>query len=330
MTVLVTGGAGYIGSHMVLELLEANEKIVVLDNLSTGRRQALPAEVELVVGDFGDAGLVRDLLASRGVDSIIHFAAKIVVPDSVADPLGYYLNNTASARSLLANAVECGVSNFIFSSTAAVYGDVENNPVSEDDPLKPVSPYGRSKLMVEWMLQDTAHAHGLRYVVLRYFNVAGADPQGRTGQSFPNATHLIKVAVQSALGMRKGMELFGTDYPTPDGTCLRDYIQVTDLARAHMDALKYLRAGGESLTCNCGYKRGYSVKEVIETVKKVSGVDFPVKISGRRPGDPAAIVADNARAKAVLGWTPVHDNLEATVRQALAWERKLLAEQTAG
>jgi UDP-glucose 4-epimerase len=330
MTVLVTGGAGYIGSHMVLELLEANEKLVVLDNLSTGRRQAVPAGVELVVGDFGDSILVKDLLTSRGIDSIIHFAAKIVVPDSVADPLGYYLNNTASARSLLACAVACDVKTFIFSSTAAVYGDVETNPVSEDDPLKPVSPYGRSKLMVEWMLQDTAHAHGLRYVVLRYFNVAGADPRGRSGQSFPNATHLIKVAVQAALGMRQGMEMFGTDYPTPDGTCLRDYIQVTDLARAHMDALKYLRAGGASLTCNCGYKRGYSVKEVIETVKKVSGVDFPVKISGRRPGDPAAIIADNARAKAVLGWTPIHDNLEETVRQALAWEKKLLAETAAG
>jgi UDP-glucose 4-epimerase len=330
MTVLVTGGAGYIGSHMALELLEANEKVVVLDNLSTGRRQAIPAGVELVVGDFGDSVLVRDLLTGRGIDSIIHFAAKIVVPDSVADPLGYYLNNTASARSLLACAVACDVKTFIFSSTAAVYGDVETNPVSEDDPLKPVSPYGRSKLMVEWMLQDTAHAHGLRYVVLRYFNVAGADPRGRSGQSFPNATHLIKVAVQAALGMRQGMEMFGTDYPTPDGTCLRDYIQVTDLARAHMDALKYLRAGGASLTCNCGYKRGYSVKEVIETVKKVSGVDFPVKISGRRPGDPAAIIADNARAKAVLGWTPIHDNLEETVRQALAWEKKLLAETAAG
>jgi UDP-glucose 4-epimerase len=330
MTVLVTGGAGYIGSHMALELLEANEKVVVLDNLSTGRRQAVPAGVELVVGDFGDSVLVRDLLTGRGIDSIIHFAAKIVVPDSVADPLGYYLNNTASARSLLACAVACDVKTFIFSSTAAVYGDVETNPVSEDDPLKPVSPYGRSKLMVEWMLQDTAHAHGLRYVVLRYFNVAGADPRGRSGQSFPNATHLIKVAVQAALGMRQGMEMFGTDYPTPDGTCLRDYIQVTDLARAHMDALKYLRAGGASLTCNCGYKRGYSVKEVIETVKKVSGVDFPVKISGRRPGDPAAIIADNARAKAVLGWTPIHDNLEETVRQALAWEKKLLAETAAG
>ena len=330
MTVLVTGGAGYIGSHMVLELLDAGEKVVVLDNLSTGRRDAVPPEAELIVGDFGDQALVSDLLTSRGVESIIHFAAKIVVPESVADPLGYYLNNTASARSLLACAVAEGVKNFIFSSTAAVYGDPEKNPVSEDESVKPVSPYGRSKLMVEWMLEDVARAHGLHYVVLRYFNVAGADPKGRSGQSFPNATHLIKVAAQTALGMRKGMEVFGTDYPTPDGSCLRDYIQVTDLVRAHMDALKYLRAGGANLTCNCGYERGYSVLEVIETVKRVSGVDFDVKISGRRPGDPAAIVAANEKARKILGWTPIYDNLDEIVRQALAWEKKLMDEKAEG
>ncbi len=327
MTVLVTGGAGYIGSHMVLELLDAGEKVVVLDNLSTGRRSAVPAGVELIVGDFGDEVLVKDLLVRRNVDAIIHFAAKIVVPDSVADPLGYYLNNTASARSLLACAVAQKVKHFIFSSTAAVYGEPEQNPVSEGESLKPVSPYGRSKLMVEWMLEDTSHAHDLRYVVLRYFNVAGADPQGRAGQSFPNATHLIKVAVQAALGMRKGMEVFGTDYPTPDGSCLRDYIQVSDLARAHMAALKHLRGGGENLTANCGYERGYSVLEVVETVKRVSGVDFDVKISGRRPGDPAAIVAANEKVRTVLGWTPIHDDLDEIVRQALAWEKKLLAEK---
>jgi UDP-glucose 4-epimerase len=330
MSVLVTGGAGYIGSHMVLELLDAGETVVVLDNLSTGRREAVPAQAELVVGEFGDEALVRDLLASREIDAIIHFAAKIVVPDSVADPLGYYLNNTASARSLLANAVAQNVPHFIFSSTAAVYGEPEQNPVSEDESLKPVSPYGRSKLMVEWMLEDAARAHRLNYVVLRYFNVAGADPQLRTGQSFPNATHLIKVAVQAALGMRPRLEVFGVDYPTPDGSCLRDYIQVTDLARAHLAALRHLRAGGGNLTCNCGYERGYSVLEVIETVKRVSGVDFEVKISGRRPGDPAAIVAANARARDVLGWTPEHDNLDEIVRQALDWEKKLLAEQARG
>lgn len=329
MTVLVTGGAGYIGSHMAHELVDSGEDVVVLDNLSTGRRAAVPAKAELVVGDFGDEALVRDLLKSRKIEAIIHFAAKIVVPESVADPLGYYLNNTASARSLLAGAVEAGVQHFIFSSTAAVYGEPEQNPVTEDETLKPVSPYGRSKLMVEWMLEDVSRAHDLRYVALRYFNVAGADPKGRTGQSTPNATHLIKVAVQAALGLRPGMEVFGTDYPTPDGSCLRDYIQVTDLARAHVAALRHLRDGGESLVCNCGYKRGYSVLEVIETVKRVSGVDFDVKISGRRPGDPAAIVAANERAREKLGWTPIHDDLEEIVRQALAWEQKLMAEKAA-
>jgi UDP-glucose 4-epimerase len=315
---------------MAHELVDSGEDVVVLDNLSTGRRAAVPDKAELVVGDFGDEALVRDLLKSRKIEAIIHFAAKIVVPESVADPLGYYLNNTASARSLLACAVEAGVPHFIFSSTAAVYGEPEQNPVTEDETLKPVSPYGRSKLMVEWMLEDVSRAHDLRYVALRYFNVAGADPKGRTGQSTPNATHLIKVAVQAALGLRPGMEVFGVDYPTPDGSCLRDYIQVTDLARAHVAALRHLRGGGESLVCNCGYRRGYSVLEVVETVKRVSGVDFDVKISGRRPGDPAAIVAANERARETLGWTPIHDDLDEIVRQALAWEKKLMAEKAAG
>jgi len=323
MAILVTGGAGYIGSHTVLELIAAGEKVVVLDNLSTGFRSAVPDEVPLIVGDFGDEDLVTELLARHDVEAIIHFAAKIVVPDSLADPLGYYLNNTAMARTLLACAVDCGVKHFIFSSTAAVYGEPVQVPVSESETLKPMSPYGRSKLMVEWMLEDTAKAHNLSYVVLRYFNVAGADPQGRIGQSTRNATHLIKVAVQTALGRRAGMEVFGTDYPTPDGSCLRDYIQVTDLARAHVDALNYLRAGGGNLTCNVGYARGYSVLDVIDVVKKVSGVDFPVRRSGRRPGDPAAIVAANDRIRAELGWTPQHDNLSEIVRQALDWERRL-------
>jgi UDP-glucose 4-epimerase len=323
MTVLVTGGAGYIGSHMVLELLDAGEKVVVLDNLSTGFRWAVPESAPLVVGDFGDEALVDDLLLRHGVDAIVHFAAKIVVPDSVADPLGYYLNNTAKARTLLERAVKAGVKHFIFSSTAAVYGDPTQNPVTEDETLKPVSPYGRSKLMVEWMLEDTAKAHDLSYVVLRYFNVAGADPKGRAGQSTPNATHLIKVAVQTALGYRPKIQVFGTDYPTPDGTCVRDYIQVTDLVRAHMDALRHLRANGPSLTCNCGYAKGFSVLEVIDSVKKVTGVDFEVETTDRRPGDPAAIVADNARIRSVLRWTPQYDNLEQIVRQALDWERRL-------
>jgi len=323
MAILVTGGAGYIGSHTVLELIAAGEKVVVLDNLSTGFRSAVPDDVPLIVGDFGDEDLVTELLAKHDIEAIIHFAAKIVVPDSLADPLGYYLNNTAMARTLLACAVDCGVKHFIFSSTAAVYGEPLQVPVSESETLKPMSPYGRSKLMVEWMLEDTAKAHNLSYVVLRYFNVAGADPQGRIGQSTRNATHLIKVAVQTALGRRAGMEVFGTDYPTPDGSCLRDYIQVTDLARAHVDALNYLRAGGGNLTCNVGYARGYSVLDVIDVVKKVSGVDFPVRRSGRRPGDPAAIVAANDRIRAELGWTPQHDNLSEIVRQALDWERRL-------
>jgi UDP-glucose 4-epimerase len=323
MTVLVTGGAGYIGSHMVLELLDAGEGVVVLDNLSTGFRWAVPDGVPLIVGDFGDEDLVTELLIRHRVDAIIHFAAKIVVPESVADPLGYYLNNTAKARTLLACAVDAGVKRFIFSSTAAVYGDPLHNPVTEDETLKPLSPYGRSKLMVEWMLEDTAKAHDLSYVVLRYFNVAGADPKGRSGQSTPNATHLIKVAVQTALGRREKIQVFGTDYPTPDGTCVRDYIQVTDLVRAHMDAMQHLRSGGASLICNCGYAKGFSVLEVIDAVKKVSGVDFAVETAGRRPGDPAAIVADNQWVKSALGWTPKYDDLELIVRQALDWERRL-------
>jgi UDP-glucose 4-epimerase len=323
MTILVTGGAGYIGSHMTLELRDAGESVVVLDDLSTGFRWAVPEDVSLIVGDFGDEALVRDILARHEIEAIIHFAAKIVVPESVADPLGYYLNNTAKARSLLACAVAGGVKRFIFSSTAAVYGDPEHNPVTEDETLKPVSPYGRSKLMVEWMLEDTARAHDLAYVVLRYFNVAGADPRGRSGQSTPNATHLIKVAAQTALGQRPKMQVFGTDYPTPDGSCVRDYIHVTDLARAHLDALRHLRGGGSSLVCNCGYAHGFSVLEVIETVKRVSGVDFAVELAERRPGDPAAIVAANDRIRSTLGWTPRYDDLETIVRQALDWERRL-------
>ncbi|MGA8170694.1 MAG: UDP-glucose 4-epimerase GalE [Methylocystis sp.] len=328
MTVLVTGGAGYIGSHMVLELLDAGEKPVVLDDLSTGFRWAVPEGVPLAVGDFGDEDFVTETIARHDVEEIAHFAAKIVVPESVADPLGYYLNNTAKARNLLETATGCDIKRFIFSSTAAVYGDPSRNPVTEDEPLNPLSPYGRSKLMVEWMLEDVSKAHDFNYAALRYFNVAGGDPKGRSGQSTPNATHLIKVAAQTALGLRPKMQLFGTDYPTPDGTCLRDYIQVTDLARAHMDALRYLRGGGASLVCNIGYGHGFSVKELIETVKRIAGVDFPVEISGRRPGDSAAIIADNARAKSVLGWEPRHDDLDAIVRQALDWEKGLAARKS--
>ncbi|HVL73305.1 MAG TPA: UDP-glucose 4-epimerase GalE [Beijerinckiaceae bacterium] len=323
MAVLVTGGAGYIGSHMVLALLDSGEEVVVLDDLSTGFDWVLPPEVILVRGDVGDPELVGRVLRERSIEAVAHFAAKIVVPDSVADPLGYYLANTVKSRALIEATVKAGVRRFIFSSTAAVYGEPRRIPVPEDEPPAPVSPYGRSKLMTEWMLADAAAAHDLRFVALRYFNVAGADPRGRAGQSTPQATHLIKVAAQTALGDRPHIEVFGTDYPTPDGSCLRDYIQVTDLAEAHMAALAHLRAGGESLTLNCGYGRGYSVLEVIEVVKRVSGVDFPVRYSPRRPGDPAAIVARADRIRETLGWRPRHDDLPAIVAQALAWERAL-------
>ena len=323
MSVLVTGGAGYIGGHMNLGLLDAGERVVVLDNLSTGFDWAVPDEATLVVGNVGDADLLARLLEEHEVDAIAHFAAKIVVPESVADPLGYYLNNTSNARTLIEAAVKGGVKAFIFSSTAAVYGETSSEPVSEETPLAPVSPYGRSKLMVEWMLEDAARAYDFRYVALRYFNVAGADPQGRLGQSTPKATHLIKRGVQTALGLYPQMEIFGQDYPTRDGTCVRDYIQVTDLIDAHLAALAHLRAGGASLVCNCGYGHGQTVKKVIDVVKRVSGVDFKVVLSPRRAGDPATIVARADRAKSVLGWAPKRDNLEDIVRQALDWERRL-------
>jgi UDP-glucose 4-epimerase len=323
MPILVTGGAGYIGSHMVHALVDAGESVVVLDNLSTGFRWALPAGVPLVIGDTGDQAGVAALLATHKIESIIHFAASIVVPDSVADPLGYYRNNTANSRALIETAIGAGVKHFIFSSTAAVYGNPARMPVAEDDPLAPMSPYGSSKLMTEIMLRDAAAAHGLGYVVLRYFNVAGADPQQRTGQSTKGATHLIKVAVETALGKRDRMDVFGTDYPTPDGTCVRDYIHVSDLVAAHAAALKHLRAGRPSQTFNCGYGHGYSVLEVLEAVKRVAGRDLPVTMAGRRPGDPASIVADCTRIRQTLGWVPEYDDLDTIVAHALAWERKL-------
>jgi UDP-glucose 4-epimerase len=323
MTVLVTGGAGYIGSHMVLELLDAGEAVVVLDNLSTGFRRAVPQDAVLVVGDVGDEELVRSLVKRHEVDAIVHFAGSIVVPESVADPLGYYDNNTVKSRALMAAAVGTGVKNFIFSSTAAVYGNPDVTPVAEDAPLKPLSPYGTSKLMTELMLADTARAYDFRYVALRYFNVAGADPKGRTGQSTPRATHLIKVACETALGKRSHMDVYGTDYATPDGTCIRDYIHVTDLVRAHMAALGYLRDGGRSDVFNCGYSQGYSVLEVIDAVKRVRGRDFKVVRAPRRPGDAEAIVAASAKIREVLGWTPKLDNLDIIVAHALAWEEGL-------
>ena len=323
MTILVTGGGGYIGSHMVHALVDAGERVVVLDNLSTGFDWAVAEGAPLVIGETGDQPLVAALIADHKVDAVIHFAASIVVPDSVRDPLGYYRNNTVNSRALIETAIKGGVRAFIFSSTAAVYGNPERVPVREDDPTVPMSPYGSSKLMSEIMLRDAGIAHGLHHVILRYFNVAGADPLGRTGQSTRGATHLIKVAVETALGMRPKMDVFGTDYPTPDGTCIRDYIHVSDLVRAHSDALTYLRGGGASVTLNCGYGRGFSVLEVIDTVKRVSGVDFKVELGPRRLGDPAQIVAASDRARATLHWEPHFDDLDTIVTHALAWERKL-------
>jgi UDP-glucose 4-epimerase len=327
MTVLVTGGAGYIGSHTVHALVDAGESVVVLDNLSTGFISALPSPILPIIGDTGDQALVASIIDTHHVDAIIHFAASIVVPDSVADPLGYYRNNTVNSRALIETAIASGVRRMIFSSTAAVYGNPAVVPVTEDSPLAPVSPYGWSKLMTEVMLRDAAAAHGLDHVILRYFNVAGADPQMRTGQSTPGATHLIKVAVQTALGLRDGMDVFGTDYPTPDGTCVRDYIHVADLARAHVAALNHLRAGGGNATLNCGYGRGYSVLEVIDAVRRAAGTDLAVRMAPRRPGDPMAIVAAATRIRETLEWEPRLDDLDTIVAHALLWERGLMAKE---
>ncbi|MFM2422186.1 MAG: UDP-glucose 4-epimerase [Pseudomonadota bacterium] len=324
MSILVTGGCGYIGSHMVHELADAGRDVVVLDNLSTGMRWALAPAAKLVVGDIGNQDLTTSIIRQHDVTAIIHFAGSIVVPESVADPLGYYLNNTVKSRALMEAAVMGGVKHFIFSSTAAVYGNPKSgDPITETDLTEPMSPYGSSKLMTEIMLRDAARAHDFRFAALRYFNVAGADPKGRTGQSTPRATHLIKVACETALGKRSGMEVFGTDYPTADGTCVRDYIHVTDLARAHLAALGHLEAGGQSDIFNCGYGKGYSVREVIDAVKRVSKRDFSVKLSDRRPGDPAQIVASSNKIRSALGWKPTLDNLDQIVGHALAWEQHL-------
>ena len=327
MTVLVTGGAGYIGSHMVLALAEAGESVVVVDNLSTGFSAFLPESVPLFIGDAGDENLVEGVISQHNVESIIHFAGSVVVPDSMRDPLGYYRNNTVTTRNLLNAAVKCGVRKFIFSSTAAVYGNPDSVPVPEIAPTRPLSPYGTSKLMTEIMLHDTATAHGMNYVVLRYFNVAGADPQGRIGLATVGATHLLKIAVEAATGQRAKIDVFGTDYPTPDGSCIRDFIHVSDLAQAHRAALSYLRGGGSSVTLNCGYGRGYSVLETIETVRRLSVRNFAVQYAPRRPGDIMAMVADTSRIRMLLDWTPRHDDLETIATHALAWEEKLFRER---
>jgi UDP-glucose 4-epimerase len=326
MTVLVTGGAGYIGSHTVHALVDAGECVVVLDNLSTGFATALPKQMLPIVGDVSDQALVATLIENYQVEAIIHFAGSTIVPESMKDPLGYYGNNTVNSRALIEAAVKGGVRHFIFSSTAAVYGNPARVPVAEDDPTVPLSPYGWSKLMTEIMLRDASAAYGLGYVALRYFNVAGADPQLRTGLSTPGATHLIKVAVEAALGRRAQIDVYGTDYPTPDGTCIRDFIHVSDLARAHLAALAYLRAGGASTTLNCGYGRGYSIREVLDAVRRAVGHSFAVNFGARRPGDIGVSVAAANRIRELLDWTPEFDNLDAIVRHALAWEGHLIAQ----
>jgi UDP-glucose 4-epimerase len=327
MSVLVTGGAGYIGSHMVHALVDAGEPVVVIDNLSTGFSNFLPEGVPLAVGDAGDERLVASVIAQHDVDSIIHLAGSVVVPESMRDPLGYYRNNTMTTQSLLKAAIKSGVGRFIFSSTAAVYGNPEHVPVREDAPTRPLSPYGFSKLMTEIMLHDVATAHGMKYVALRYFNVAGADPKGRTGLATVGATHLLKIAVEAATGQRAKVDVFGTDYPTPDGSCIRDFIHVGDLVDAHRSALSYLRSGGTSVTLNCGYGRGYSVIETIEAVRRVSGCPFAVQYAPRRSGDIMKMVADTTRIRSLLDWTPRYDDLDTIATHALAWEERLYRER---
>lgn len=322
--VLVTGGAGYIGSHVVRQLVERGTRVLVLDNLSTGFRESLLG-AELVVGDVGDRGLVDALLCEHAIDTVLHFAAHTIVPESVRDPLKYYANNTCATRSLLACCSAAGVSEFVFSSTAAVYGMPASGEATEQTATAPINPYGMSKLMSEHMLRDLSAATPLRHVILRYFNVAGCDPVGRIGQSTRDATLLIKVACEHVVGKRAQLSVFGTDYPTPDGTCIRDYIHVDDLAAAHLGALDHLRSGGESTILNCGYGHGYSVREVLDAVARISGRTLNVVDEPRRAGDPARLIARSEQLKRVLGWQPRHDDLDFIVRTALEWERKLAA-----
>jgi UDP-glucose 4-epimerase len=322
-TILVTGGAGYIGSHVVLQLVEAGERVVVLDNLGRGFAQAVPADV-LVRGDVGDFALVSRLIQDRGIDTVMHFAAHTIVPESVADPLKYYGNNTCGTRSLLQACSEHDVRHFIFSSTAAVYGMPADGFADEESPTRPINAYGTSKLMSEWMLRDLSAVTPLRHVALRYFNVAGSDPAGRIGQATKNATLLTKVACEAVVGKRSSVAVFGSDYPTPDGTGIRDYLHVVDLAAAHLNALAYLRQGGASVTLNCGYGHGYSVREVLRMVEKIAGKPLTIREEPRRAGDPPYLVAKAQRIRSELGWQPRYDDLAAIVSSALAWERKLV------
>lgn len=324
MAVLVTGGAGYIGSHMAWELLDNDIEPVIVDNLVTGFEWAVPSQAKFLKGDVGDQDFMESVLRDNKIDAIVHFAGSVVVPESVEDPLKYYSNNTGKSRNLIAAAVATGVKNFIFSSTAAVYGaPVTTGPISENAILNPMSPYGTSKLMTELMIRDTAQAHDLSYVILRYFNVAGCDIKGRTGQSTAGATHLIKVACETAAGKRASMKIFGTDYDTEDGTCIRDFIHVNDLVNAHYVALNFLRGGGRKFTANCGYSKGYSVRQVVDAVKRASGIDFKVIEDVRRAGDIPALTANAYRMMSRLDWAPKHDDLDLIVSSALAWERRL-------
>ena len=322
MTVLVTGGAGYIGSHMTYGLIDRGESVVVVDNLATGVRGLVSEKASFVQGNAGDAELVMRVIRDFEVNAVIHFAGSIVVPDSVAEPLKYYANNTVVSRALAQACVDTGVRHFIFSSTAAVYGMGDGQMVSEDAPKAPINPYGRSKLMTEWMLQDAANVHDFRFVALRYFNVAGADSKMRTGQSTPRATHLIKRACQVALKRAAQLDIFGTDYPTPDGTGVRDFIHVEDLIDAHLLALDALRGGANPAIYNCGYGRGYSVRQIVGAIEQLTGAPLPIRESPRRPGDPALLIADSTRLQRELHWRPKHDSLAEIVRSAFEWERR--------
>jgi UDP-glucose 4-epimerase len=321
--VLVTGGAGYIGSHVVLALVDAGWSVVVVDDLSTGRRDLVPTEVPFVDGDVGDEALMGRVIGDHGCAAVLHFAGSIVIPESVVDPLKYYRNNTVASRALIEASVAAEVTAFVFSSTAAVYGTPATVPVGEEAPVQPINPYGASKLMTEWILRDTSAATDLRYAALRYFNVAGADAAGRSGQCSREATHLIKIACETAVGKRPHMNLYGDDYETPDGTCVRDYIHVSDLATAHLAALEHLLAGGDDMVLNCGYGRGFSVRQVLAAVERAAGTPLDVDVAPRRPGDAPELVADPRRLRQRLAWAPTHDDLDTIVESALAWERRL-------
>jgi UDP-glucose 4-epimerase len=323
--ILVTGGAGYIGSHTVMQLVERGESVIVLDNLVTGFRQAV-RDAPLIVGDVGDKDLTAQLIREHRIDTVVHFAANTIVPESVRDPLKYYGNNTCATRNLLEVCAREGVKHFVFSSTAAVYGIPRDGLAREESPTAPINPYGTSKLMSEWMLRDVSFATPLRHVALRYFNVAGSDPRGRIGQSTRAATLLVKVACEAAVGKRPHVSVFGTDYPTPDGTGIRDYIHVHDLADAHLRAVDYLRAGGASVTANCGYGHGYSVREVLRMVERVAGRPLIIHEEPRREGDPPSLVAQAERVRQLLNWKPACDDLEQIVRTSLEWERRLQRE----